>query len=90
MRPRLGTRNSMRARPKPRFVILIIWPRRWPRLGDRADELLGHVHDDALDGLHLLAVDLLGDDLGHAERPARSPRGASSRARMESISSPRP
>lgn len=30
MRPRDGTRNSMRARPKPRFVIFTIWPRRWP------------------------------------------------------------
>src|SRR5690606_17300819 len=35
-------------------------------LGDGADGGLGQVADDALEGLHLLALDLLHDDLGPA------------------------
>ena len=78
--PRLGTRNSRRARPKPGFDILTMRPRRSPRRSvDDADELLGHVDDHELHRLAEHAVDRAASRPRGCRAASRSPRAASSR-----------
>ena len=68
IRPRDGTRNSIRTQPVPWLVICSMRPLRVGQdLGDRAEELLGGVDGEALDRLVGLAVDLAGDHLRLAD-----------------------
>ena len=68
IRPRAGTRYSIRTQPVPWLTICSRRPlRSAEQLGDDAEVVLGHVDGQPLDRLVQLAVDLPGDDLRLAD-----------------------
>ena len=80
MSPRLGTRNSRRARPKPGFDILTMRAAALAEaLGHDADERVGHVDDDELHRLARARRRPPWSRPRGCRAASRSPRGASSR-----------